>query len=478
MRNRNGIFQGFAWKFIERISVQFGRFLIQLILARILVPEEYGLIAILTVFIVVADVIVQSGLNTALIQKKDVDSLDYSTVLISSILLSLVMYMVLLFASPYIAEWYSEPQLEVLLRVLALNLFSGAIYSVQIAYISKELNFKYNFYSTAIAIGVSGILGITMALMGFGIWSMIAQQLVNQTLASIILAVMIRRIPMLHFSFKRLKVLFSFGWKVLVSSIVATITENVYNIVMGKFYNTEIAGYYTRGHQFPTVICSSANSTISGVFFPMLSQKQDSIQEVKAVTRMGVMTCSYVLYPLLVGLLVIAEPLVKVLLTDKWLPCVPFLRLECLFYLTLPTVYVESQAIKALGKSGLCMFLELLKSGITLIGVFALAKVNLYFLVAFRTFVSFCILLVQIVISKKVIGYSIIEHIKDIKSGLVLSAITGIIVYSVTFLKMQSIYILIIQIFTGIIVYITISIASKNPIFDSIIKKLKSLKEE
>jgi len=254
MESKGKIVSSFIWKLGERSIIQLGRFVVQLVLARILMPEEYGLIALMTVFIAIADVIVQSGLNTALIQKKTVDSIDYSTVLIVSIIFSIILYTILYYTAPFIALWYKEEQITFLLRILGLNLLSGAIYSVQIAYISKTFNFRANFTSSFISIVVSGIIGITLALLGYGIWSMIALQLINQALSVILLAIYIKKIPPIRFSFLRLKGLFSFGWKVMVSSIIATLTENLYNASLAKVYSTEIVGYYSRGHQFPTVL--------------------------------------------------------------------------------------------------------------------------------------------------------------------------------------------------------------------------------
>ena len=461
---KNKVASGVIWKFIERLSIQLGKFVIQLVLARILVPEEYGIIAILTVYIAVADSIVQGGLNLAIVQAKEVDSTDYSTVLITSFIASIVMYSILFLFAPLISDWYDIPILTQLLRVLSLTLFSGAIYSVEIAYIQRRIQFRLNFISSAIGIVVSGIIGILFAIKGFGVWAIVIQQMSNQVIAVFVLLVCIRKVPRFSFHFDRLRKLFSFGWKVMMSSVIATITENLYNIVLGKIYNVEVLGYYNRGHQFPTVICSSANQTIAGVLLPVFSRKQDDLEELVKSTRKGVRLSCFLIIPLMTGLLSMAPQLIKLLLTDKWLPCVPFLRMECLFYITLAANYVESQAIRAIGKSQVSMYLEITKTLLAIVGIVLLMHEDIFYIMLQRVLISLFLSLIVMYICKKLIGYSIIDQIKDQYKYYIASGIMGFFIVLIGKANITLILLVICQFFSGILIYLFILLLLKDEV--------------
>jgi len=471
MINKNKkVIKSFIWKFAERASIQVSKFIVQLFLARILLPDEYGLVAIITVFISIADIVVQSGLNTALVQRKNTENIDYSTVLLASIALGIISYFLLFLLSPYIAYWYGESQISLLLRILGVNLLIGSIYSVQIAYISKNLNFRANFISSLVATIISGMLGIIMAILGFGIWAMIVQQIINQLISVLILCFYTKKIFLIKFSLERLKILFSYGWKVMISSIIATLTENMYNATLGKLYDIRTVGYYNRGHQFPTVLCSSANATITSVFLPVMASEQDEKEQVKYITRKGVQNTCFFIFPMICGLFAIAEPMVKVVLTDKWLPSVPFLRLECLYYLTLPIIYVQGQATKAIGRSGIYLATETAKFALTIICILLFKSINIYYLVAFRILISLVMLIIQVFINKALINYQWNEIFSDIKKSLVSAIIMGIIVFFLQDLKAPEFFILIIQILSGTVIFIFMSIITKNQILQDAIK--------
>lgn len=336
--SKSQVISGFIWKWLERCGVQGVQFIVQIVLARLLMPEDYGVIALITIFITIANVFVQSGLNAALIQKKDVDNLDYSSVFFTSLFITFVLYIALFISAPTIAEYYGEYEIILALKVLAITLFSGAFNSIQNAIVAREMQFKRIFYSSLWGVLISGIVGIIMAYAGFGVWALIWQQLINSILSTLILWFSIRWRPKFQFSIIRVKVLFSFGWKVLASSLIPALTENAYVLIIGKTYNNEILGYYNRGYQFPSVIINNVNAAISGVLFPVMASHQNNIEKLKNITRRAVLVSSFFVFPAMAGLAAMAEPLVKVILTEKWLPCVPLLQIECLFYATIPLI--------------------------------------------------------------------------------------------------------------------------------------------
>jgi teichuronic acid exporter len=446
-------FRGFVWKFIERCVTQGLKFIIQILLARLLFPYEYGIIALIAIFISIADTVVQSGLNTALIQKKDADEADFSTVLTTSIVLAMVSYVILFISASLIARIFEEAILTKVIRVLGINIFFGALYSVQIAYLSKKLLFKYNFLSSFVATIISGIISVYLAYRGYGVWAMVLQQLLQQIIAVVVLLLMLKWIPKFRFSFNRFKVLFSFGWKIMSASLVALFTEKAYSLFIGKIYDSKSLGFFDRGHQFPYVIVGNINSTINSVLLPVLSNKQDNIADLKRMARKAVSTSSFLVFPAMAGLIAIAEPLVKVLLTDKWLMCVPFLQLECLFYATLPISSANGQVTRAIGRSDISLWLEIIKTVLTILCLLLFHKLGMYVVVAMRAFISLIIVIISSVITQKLINYYFKERISDVLPPALLALGMGIVVYHVSLIGLSEVKTLIIQVIIGISLY-------------------------
>jgi O-antigen/teichoic acid export membrane protein len=461
-KKRGAIYKGFAWKWLERTGVQGVKFIIQIILARLLSPEEYGVVALLAVFISIADILVQSGFSSALIQKIDTDEHDFATVLWAGLGISAIIYAVLFLAAPLIAKFYSEDILEPVLRVLALLIFIIAINSIQVAKLSREINFKLIFFGNTIANVISGIIAIIAAYLGAGVWSLVAQQILSYLFYTAFLAIKFK-IKLGRFSIQRLKPLFSFGWKLALSNVIATLTENLYNLIIGRTYSTEMVGYYSRGQQFPLAFCSSINQTISGVMFPVMSSMQEDIERVKSVTRKTISASTFVVFPIVIGLAVVAEPMVKLFLTDKWLPSVPFLQLECAFYATLPMMYASGQAIKATGHTQVSLILESTKTLLTLVLILVLYRfVSIYIIVGMRAAISLVIVFMQDAFSKKYIGYAFKERIADIMPNLLSTLLMAVLVYLVGMIAMPTICTFILQVITGVIVYAGIAILTHN----------------
>ncbi|MBN1060028.1 lipopolysaccharide biosynthesis protein [Clostridium botulinum] len=472
---KNQVFLSLLWKLMERGGTQGIQFIVQIVLARVLVPNDYGIIALIAIFITIANVFVQSGFNTALIQKKDANETDFSSVFYLSVVVASLLYLFLFFTAPFIADFYSIPELVSVLRVLSITLFFGAFTSIQNAVISKKMQFKKLFFSSLGAMILSGIVGIVLAYAGFGVWALVVQQLTNQFSVTIILWFTVKWRPKLIFSFKRVKGLFSYGWKLLASSLIDTLYMNLRSLIIGKMYSPVMLGFYNRGDQFPQLIVSNINGSIQSVMLPALSLEQSNRQRVKEMVRRSIVTSSFIVFPLMIGLAVIGESLVKILLTDKWLSCVPFLQVFCLSYALWPIHTANLQAINALGRSDIFLNLEIIKKimGITILGVSMFYGV---YAIAIGTLISGIVCtFINAYPNLKLLNYSYNEQWKDITPSLILSLVMGFVSYSIQWLHMTAWLTLIIQICIGAIVYIGMAKIFKLECFTYLLTTIKDM---
>ena len=454
---KNKILYSLFWKLMERGGTQGIQFIVQIVLARILVPNDYGIIALIAIFITLANVFVQSGFNTALIQKKDANEADFSSVFYLSLSVATLLYGVIFFTAPLIASFYRISQLTLVLRVLAITLFFGAFNAIQNAVVAKTMQFKKLFFSSLGAVLISGIGGIVLAYIGFGVWALVAQQLLNQFSITVILWFTVKWRPRLIFSFERVKGLFSYGWKLLASSLLDSLFMNLRSLIIGKIYNPATLGFYNRGDQFPQLIVSNINGSIQSVMLPALSSQQDNKQRVKDMVRRAIVTSSFIIFPLMFGLAASADSIVGILLTDKWLPCVPFLQIFCASYALWPIHTANLQAINALGRSDIFLKLEIIKKVIGLIilgislfyGVYAIA-LGMLVIGIISTFIN-------AYPNLRLLNYGYKEQVKDVMPSLLISLIMGVIVYTIKWINMTALPTLILQICTGGCVYIGIA---------------------
>ena len=459
--NKSTVISSLFWKTLERGGAQGIQFIVQIILARLLLPADYGLIALIAIFIAVANVFVQSGFNTALIQKKEVDAIDLSSVFYASLVVSLILYMILFFTAPAIATFYNQPQLVNILRILSITLFFGAFNSIQNAYIARNMMFKKLFYSSFSATIISGIIGIVLAYRGFGVWALVAQQLISQIMVSIILSFIVKWRPQLLFSFDRLKKLFSYGSKLLISNLLDTLYNNISGLIIGAWYDSAMLGFYNRGRQFPELIVNNVNGSIQSVIFPALSSHQDDKKKIKQIMRRAIQTSSFIVFPMMVGLAATAEPIIKLLLTETWLPAVPFLQIFCISFALWPIHTANLQAINAIGRSDIFLKLEIIKK---IIGV-----IIILFFIPFGALGMAWGIVISGIISTainaspndKLLDYKYLEQIKDMLPNLMISLIMGCIVYALNWLNTSIIMILISQIIIGTIIYIFLAIIFK-----------------
>ena len=474
--SKNKVISSLIWKFLERGGVQGVQFVLSIILARLVSPEDYGVIAILLVFIQIATVFIQSGFNTALIQKKEADDIDFSSIFYLSFFVAAILYVILFFGAPLAASFYKIEELTDLLRIISLTLFFGAVNSIQNAYVSKTMQFRRFFFSSMGAVIGSGIVGIVMAYKGFGVWALVAQQLVRDFLICIILWFTVKWRPKLRFSFTRVKSLFSFGWKILVSGLLDTIFRNIYNLIVGKIYNEETLGYFNRGQQFPQVIATNLDGSIQSVMLPTLSSHNDDVTEVKRITRRSISMSAFILMPCMFGLAAIAKPLVQVLLTDKWLPCVPFLQLACISYAIYPIHTANLTGINALGRSDVFLKLEIIKKVITILNILITIPLGILAMAIGQVISGFISSFINAYPNKRLMNYSYLEQIKDLIPSFLCSIVMAVCVWSLHFIPMASGLLLLAQIVTGIIVYIFLCKICKIETFSYFINTIKGFK--
>lgn len=450
---KSKVMSGLAWTFGERIIAQCVSFLVSIILARILMPEEYGVIAIILVFINLANVFVSNGFGESLVRKKDSNETDFSTIFYCSFVFSWVLYAVLFIAAPVIADFYKQETLVLLLRVLAIKIPISSISTVQHAYVSKHMIFKKFFFSTLGGTLVSGILGILMAYCRYGAWALVAQYLCNTIIDTVVLFITVPWRPRMLFSRKSAIQLIGYGWKLTASSLINELYTELRSLIIGRVYSSADLAYYNRGNQFPSLIITNVDTAIGKVVFPAMTKVAEEKQRIKQLGRRSMKTTSYIIFPVMIGLMAVSEPLVRLLLTEKWLVCVPFLQCSCIYYMCQPIQTTNWQIIKAVGRSDICLKLEILKKiiGVSIIlltmnfGVLAIAIGNAAFAV-----VS---MFINIIPNRRLIGYSVAEQIKDILPPLVLSILMGIIVMYMRQIDAPTIIVLALQIIAGSVVY-------------------------
>ena len=464
---------GLIWQYAEKCGTQAVSFVVSIILARLLTPADYGLIGLITVFISIALVFARSGMGQALVQKKDANDEDFSTVFYFSLVVSVILYFVLFFAAPVISEFYHEPELISVIRVLGITIIIGAVYSVQHAKVQREMNFKNFFYATLIGTLISAGIGIAMAYSGYGVWALVWQQISAQLINIIILFVTVRWRPKLIFSIQKMKQLFGFSWKILVSALIDTFYNNIYSLIIGKFYSSADLGYYNRGKQYPMLVVENVNGSINSVIFPVLSKIQDDKERFKSTVRRSIKTSTYIIFPLMAGLAAVAEPLIRIMLTDKWLPAVPFIQFCCFTYAFWPVHTANLQAVKALGRSDVFLKLEIIKKTYGVVILIATIPFGLTAMMFGRCIATVLSSIVNASPNKKLMNYSYMEQIKDMLPSVVLSVIMCVVVLMVGMLDINLYLLLILQVFVGVLVYVGLSMLFKLECFTYVLGILK-----
>lgn len=460
---KNKTIKGASWSFIDSIAGQGITFLVGLVLARLLTPEEYGLIGIITIFLAVFNSIVDSGFSNALIRKNDANDIDYNTVFISNLVVSLILFGVLLLCAPVISRFFNQPQLIPLLRVMGSIVIINAFAIIQRTIFVKNVDFKTQTKVSLISSITSGAVGIGMAVSGCGVWSLVGQQISRQFLNSAFLWIYSQWYPKLQFSFQSFKELFSFGWKLLVSGLIDTVWREIYQVVIGKCYSPATLGQYTRAHQFGSICSSNLTTVVQRVSFPVLSSVQDDKERLKNGYKRIIKVTMLLTFTLMLGLAAVAKPMVIVLIGEQWLPCVPFLQIICLQMMLYPLHSLNLNMLQVQGRSDLFLRLEIIKKfiaiGPLLLGIF----VNIYWMLWGSVVTGFIAYYLNAFYSGPFLNYSIKEQVKDILPSFCVAVAMALPVFAMSFTSMNPFVLLPLQIVVGAGITIVICEATKLP---------------
>lgn len=465
------------WKLFERGGRAIVELAVQIAMARLLAPEQFGALAIMLVFINIGNVIVQSGLNTALVQSPEVDSDDCSTVFWLSLGISLVLYGAVFMVAPVIAAFYSLPSIVWPLRALSLILVINAFNAVQVAIVQRELEFKKIFNATICSVVSSGSVGIGCAIAGGGLWALVIQQLTYQIVNCIVLLAQIRWYPRFVFRVQRAKRLFSFGWKLLASGLLDQGYQSLSDLIIGRQFSVTSLGYVSQGERYPRALGSMLDGAIQPVMLSAVSRVQTDLAYVKRLVRRALKTSTYLIVPCMALFAVMAEPLVRLLLGEQWLSAVPFLQMYCCIYALLPIHTSNLQALNGMGRSDLFLKLEVIKKayGVALILIGAFVFQDVYVLVACYILAGIISTFVNAFPNKKVIGYSFGEQVRDFCPAFLLTAVSVAVVVPIGLLALPDSATIILQVSVMIGVYLLLSRLFKVEEFSYLLGTAKEL---
>lgn len=470
---RSTIVKSFFWKLFERISAQLVQFVITIVLARLLLPSEYGTIALITIFIQISEVIIEGGLNTALIQKKGADNLDFSTIFYFSLGLAGVFYLLLFLGAPAIAHFYNQSELVPVIRVLSLGLFFYAFNSIQRAYVSKKMLFQRLFYSSIGAIILSGSIGIYLAYYGAGVWALVVQNISMQFFTTVIMWFTVKWRPEWAFSIIRFRGLFGYGWKILGANFITSLFVNLRKLVIGKFYTPASLAYYEKGDQLPALVMNNIFASVQAILLPTFSDVQDDRIRVKSMMRRSTKLSCFFIYPLMVGMIVVAKPLVVLLLTEKWLSVVPFVQILCVANFFRPITLSNWEAIKALGYSNITLKLEVVKKIVDITILVVSASIGVYAIAWGCVLFNFICVFINLAPNKKLLNYGIKEQIVDAAPTLLIAILMGVSIYWIQLLALPDVVILLLQIVIGALMYAGLSRLLKEESFMYLIQLVK-----
>lgn len=472
-RIKKKVFSGMIWAFGEQFAAQAVSFILSVILARLLMPDEYGTITMVLVFINIANVFVTNGFGEALVQRKNATDEDFTTVFYCSLAVAVFLYSVLYITAPLIATFYDSPELALVLRVLSLKLPIASINSIQRAYVQKNMQFKKFFFSTLGGTILSGVLGIFMAYKGFGVWALVAQYMSNSCVATIVMFFTVRWKPKLIFCKSSAKELIKYAWKLTAASLINTVYNELRSLIIGKKYSSSDLAYYNKGNHIPSLAITNINSAISTVIFPAMSQCNNAPNRLKAITRRSMKVAAFVIFPVMGGIIGVGESLIRLLLTEKWIPCVPYLYMACMYWACQPVQTANWQVIKAMGRSDLALRLEIYKKVIGFLLVFVSIPFGVEAIAASNVLFAIISMLINIIPNKKLINYSIREQMLDLAPSFISSVVMCLVVLEVGNIVLPDIVLIPVQVAIGIGIYVFCSVLLRNDSFSYILDILK-----
>lgn len=460
---KNKTVKGASWSFIDSISSQGVTFLVSLVLARLLTPDEYGLIGIISIFIAVFNSIVDSGFSNALIRKNDARDIDYNTVFLTNLIISILLFFVLFLSAPAISHFFNQPQLIPLLRVMGAIVIINAFAIIQRTILVKKVDFKTQTKVSLISSITSGVIGIGMAVRGCGVWSLVGQHISRQFLNSAFLWIFSKWYPKLQFSFKSFKELFSFGWKLLVSGLIDTVWREIYQVVIGKCYSPATLGQYTRAQQFANICSSNLNSVVQRVSYPVLSSVQDDKERLKGGYKRIIKVTMLVTFTLMLGMSAVAKPMILTMVGEQWLPCVPFLQIICFQMMLYPLHSLNLNMLQVQGRSDLFLKLEIIKKIIGIVPLLLGIFVNIYWMLGGSVVTGFIAYYLNAYYSGPLLNYSIKEQVKDILPSFGVAVAMAVPVFVLGFIHINPFLLLLLQIVVGAAITIAICEATRLP---------------
>lgn len=466
------------WTFMDSFFLKGLSFIASLILARILGPKEFGLIGMISVFVAVGISMVDSGLSASIIRTKNADNTDYSTVFYLNLVMSFLVYGLLFFSAPFIAQFYNQDILINIIRLYCLNFIISALSAVQLAILNRDMHFKkimrYNIPGTVIGI----IVGVSMGYWGFGVWSIVWMYLSTQIIQSIILWVNSKWKPSFIFSKEKMNYHYEFGYKLMLSGIIDTVFRNIYNVLIGKFFSVQTLGFYERAKSFNDYPVTILTSIISKVSYPLLSQIQDQKEKISEVYKQLLQFTFFIIAPLMLGASAIAKPLFLLVLGEQWVSAVPFFQILCLSGMFYPVHAFNINVLKVYGRSDLFLKLEVVKKIIISVSILITFQFGVYGLVWSSVFTSVIALLINTHYSSQMIQYTTMNQLKDMMPIIVKAGLMCLLMYGlVLVLKSNSLYIqILISSFTGVSFYFLINYLYKSTPFIFALNLIKEKK--
>jgi len=467
---------GLLWRFLERFGAQGVTLLVSVILARLLDPQVYGTVAIVTVFTAILNVFADSGLGSALVQKKDADELDFSTVFLFNLAASLVLYGILFMTAPLIASFYRMPELTPVLRFMSLTVILSAVKNVQQAYVARHLLFRRFFFATLGGTLGAAVLGVWMAFKGYGVWALAAQSVFNCAVDTLILWLTVGWRPGAVFSMDRFRGLFSYGWKILVSTLINTVNNDLRQLIIGKLYSPESLAFYNRGYMIPNTFVTNINTAIDSVLLPVLSGAQDDQKSLLSMTRRSIRVGAYVMWPIMLGIAAVSGPLVRILLTEKWLPCLPYVVIFCVFYGFTPLQTASLNAIKAIGRSDVFLRMTVVKRIVGFAVLLATMRHGPLAMALGNLVICAAELMINALEQRRLLGYRYRDQISDILPSVLLASAMSGTVWCVRLLNLSDPVTLLLQVLTGVLVYAAVSVLLGFDSFYYILDTLKALR--
>ncbi|MHB9056434.1 MAG: lipopolysaccharide biosynthesis protein [Paludibacteraceae bacterium] len=450
---KSKMLDAFAWTTIDRFGQQIVQFVIGVILARILSPDDYGLIGMVAIFIAVSTVLVDGGFGQAIIKKQNASEKDFNTVFYFNIIASIVLYTILFFISPVISKFYNQPQLTSILRVLSLTALFYSIYFIQYVLLNKRMQFQSLALINIITVIVSGIVGIIMAYKGYGVWALVGQQISNQLIRSILFPVIVKWKPALLFSISVIKEFWSFSIPLLGTTLLNVLFNNIYVILLGKFYPKKKVGYYFQASKYSDTVNLTIQQILFSSTYPLLVQIQDDNERLIRIQSRLVKTISLIFFPLIAVLIVIAKPLFIVLITSKWIESIVLFQLLLIANLFTPIYSLNTSLLNAKGLTKQTFNLELVKKLLIVISIVICFSYGIKIMLLGYIIANFIAYFISSYYIRKHLNYKIREQLLNILPPLFIGIITGMFASIFGFLKMGNITLLIVQLTAALLFY-------------------------